>query len=109
MVANIPLKFLKTGFDLKTMKMVMSLNENFIGEVKKRFKETDTIMIMCRSGARGAASVNKLAKAGFKNVYNITDGFEGDKLKIPGSYNNGKRLVNGWQNSGVPWTYKLDS
>ena len=65
-------------------------------------------MIMCRSGARSAVSVNKLAKAGFKNVYNITDGFEGDKLKVPGSYNNGKRLVNGWKNSGAPWTYKLD-
>jgi rhodanese-related sulfurtransferase len=108
MAVNIPLKFLKTGFDLKKKKIVMSLNENFIGDVKKRFKETDTIMIMCRSGARSAASVNKLAKAGFKNVYSITDGFEGDSLKVPGSYNNGKRLVNGWRNSGAPWTYKLD-
>ncbi len=86
----------------------MPLNENFVTDVKKKFKVTDTIMIMCRSGARSAVSVNMLARAGFKNVYNIIDGFEGDKLNVPESYNNGKRLVNGWKNSGAPWTYKLD-
>jgi rhodanese-related sulfurtransferase len=52
--------------------------------------------------------VNTLAKAGFKNVYNIVDGFEGDKLHDPKSYNDGKRIVNGWKNSGSAWTYKLD-
>jgi len=108
MATNIPLKLLKAEVDLKRMKPVMPLNKNFVDEVKKKYKETDTIMIMCRSGARSAASVNNLAEAGFKNVYNITDGFEGDKLNVPGSYNNGKRIVNGWKNSGAPWTYKLD-
>jgi hypothetical protein len=49
-----------------------------------------------------------MAKAGFKTVYNIIDGFEGDSLKVPGSYNYGKRLVNGWKNSGAPWTCKLE-
>jgi hypothetical protein len=39
---------------------------------------------------------------------NIVDGFEGDALKIKGSYNNGRRLINGWKNSGAPWTYELD-
>jgi rhodanese-related sulfurtransferase len=108
MATNIPIKFFKDVINLKKMKPVMPLNENFVDEVKKKFKETDTIMIMCRSGSRSAIAVNKLAKAGFKNVYNITDGFEGDKLKAPGSYNSGKRIVNGWKNSGVSWTYKLD-
>ena len=108
MAINIPFRFLKTGIDLKKMKLSMPLNENFIDKIKKKFKKTDTILIMCRSGARSAASVDILAKAGFKSVYNIIDGFEGDKLNVPGSYNNGKRLVSGWKNSGAPWTYKLD-
>jgi rhodanese-related sulfurtransferase len=64
---------------------------------------------MCRSGGRSAYAVNLLAKTGFKNVYSIVDGFEGDKLDIEGSYYKGKRLVNGWKNSGAPWTYQLDS
>jgi rhodanese-related sulfurtransferase len=54
-------------------------------------------------------AVNLLAEAGFKNVYNITDGFEGDAVKDPEGYYYGKRVKNGWRNSGAPWTYKLES
>jgi hypothetical protein len=49
-----------------------------------------------------------MAKAGFQKVYNIIDGFEGDSLKDSDSYQNGKRIINGWKNSGAPWTYKLE-
>lgn len=108
MAANIPLKFLATDCDAETKKPIMPDNSNFVEEVKKKFQTTDTIMVMCRSGGRSAMAINLLAEAGFKNVYNIIDGFEGDALKIPGSYNNGKRLINGWKNSGAPWTYELD-
>ena len=108
MATNIPVKFLKDSVNPLTIKPVMILNENFVDEVKKKFKETDTILVMCRSGARSAASVNLLAKAGFKYVYNIVDGFEGDKLNVPGAYQNGKRIINGWKNSAAPWTYNLD-
>jgi rhodanese-related sulfurtransferase len=64
---------------------------------------------MCRSGGRSAMAVNLLAQAGFKNVYNITDGMEGDAVKDPASVFMGQRLVNGWKNSGLPWTYKTDT
>jgi len=40
--------------------------------------------------------------------FNITDGMEGDAVKDPDSVFNGQRLVNGWKNSGLPWTYKID-
>ena len=53
-------------------------------------------------------AVNQLAAAGFKNVYNITDGFEGDTVSDPESIYNGQRMKNGWKNSGVPWTYKIN-
>jgi rhodanese-related sulfurtransferase len=53
-------------------------------------------------------AVNLLAKAGFKNVYNITDGVEGDSVKDPNSVFNGQRLVNGWKNSDLPWTFDID-
>ncbi|NJL58895.1 MAG: hypothetical protein HC887_03825 [Desulfobacteraceae bacterium] len=87
---------------------MMKDNPNFVEEVKKRFKPSDMIFITCRSGGRSAMSVNKLAEAGFKTVYNITDGFEGDDVKDPGSAYYGKRMRNGWKNSGNPWTYELD-
>lgn len=109
MAANIPIRFLEPKVDAGNSRPVMPLNENFVEDVRKKFKPSDTLLVMCRSGGRSAAAVNMLAKAGYQNVYNIVDGFEGDALKIPGSYNNGRRLVNGWKNSGAPWTYQLDS
>ncbi len=102
MATNIPLKLFNGETDQKTKKPVMPLNQNFVAEVNKKFKKTDTIMIMCRSGSRSAKAVNLLAKAGFKNVYTVTDGFEGDKSK------EGRRTVNGWKNADASWTYKLD-
>ncbi len=108
MAVNIPIKFLAPKVDAVSGKPTMPLNENFVAEVRQRFQPADTIFVMCRSGGRSAAAVNKLAKAGYKKVYNIVDGFEGDALDVPGSYNNGRHLVNGWKNAGLPWTYKLD-
>ena len=68
----------------------------------------DTLMVMCRSGGRSAIAVNLLAQAGFRNVYQIIDGMEGDSVDDPDSVFQGQRLVNGWKNSGLPWTYKID-
>jgi len=53
-------------------------------------------------------AVNILAKEGFTKIYNIIDGFEGDAVKETGSPDYGKRTLNGWRNSGAPWTYDLD-
>ena len=108
MAYNIPGMFMKYRWDAKKKMYVMRNNRRFVRQVKKVFKPTDTILIMCRSGARSAKCTNKLAKAGYKKVYNIYDGFEGDKVKDKNSPQYGKRTKNGWRNSGAPWTYHLD-
>ena len=33
---------------------------------------------------------------------------EGDTVTDPESVFLGQRLVNGWKNAGLPWTYKID-
>ena len=86
----------------------MSPLADFVTRVRKVAGPDDTLLVMCRSGGRSAMAVNLLAKAGFRNVYNITDGMEGDAVKDPNSVFSGQRLVNGWKNSGLPWTYDLD-
>jgi hypothetical protein len=50
-------------------------------------------------------AVNQLAEAGFKRVFNITDGMEGDLVDDPDSVYRGQRMKNGWKNSRLPWTY----
>ncbi len=108
MANNIPSKFLTYKYDTEKKAPVMVDNPDFLEEVKKKFNTDDTIFIMCVAGGRSASSVNILAEAGFKNVYNIVDGFKGDMVQDPRSYFLGKRMLNGWVNSGAPWTYDLD-
>jgi rhodanese-related sulfurtransferase len=108
MARNIPVRVLNRELTDKNRKPVMEPNPDFVSQVKRDYKVSDTILVMCRSGGRSAMAVNLLAEAGFIKVYNITDGFEGDAVKDPESYYNGKRVKNGWKNSGAPWTYNLD-
>ena len=108
MAANIPIKFLIYEIDPVKKRPVMKINENFIAAAKKRYNTEQALYVMCKAGGRSAIAVNKLAEAGFKNVYNIIDGFEGDPLNVPGSYRNGNRIVNGWKNADASWTHHLE-
>ena len=85
----------------------MKLLPDFVSRVQQMAKPEDTLMVMCRSGGRGAIAVNLLAAAGFTHAYNIVDGMEGDPVEDPENVFLGQRLKNGWKNSGCPWTYKL--
>ena len=107
MAVNIPLAFPTYKWDVNKGNYSIAVNTDFIARAKERFKPDDTILVMCRSGGRSAMAVNTLAKAGFTNVHNIIDGFEGDKVEDPESIHHGKRMRNGWKNS-APWTYQLD-
>ena len=89
----------------------LEANPDFISEVRRRLNAKglnpdSTVVLICRSGDRSAAASNLLAEAGFKTVYSVVDGFEGD-LAADGP-NAGRRAVNGWKNSGLPWSYRLD-
>jgi len=73
-------------------------NPEFEVRARQRFAPEDVILVICRAGHRSAVAVNRLAAAGFRNVYNIVDGFEG------GAGN----AAAGWKNSGAPWTYDVN-
>ncbi len=86
-------------------------NQDFVAEFERRVKEKGlgkdaTIIIICRSGDRTSKAQDRLAAAGYTKVYSIAEGFEGDTAK--GGTQDGQRVVNGWKNAGLPWTYKLD-
>ncbi len=84
---------------------------DFLPEVRRRLAAKGLspdapVILICRSGDRSAAAANLLAEAGIKNVYSVVDGYEGD-IAAEGP-KAGQRVVNGWKNSGLPWSYKLD-
>jgi rhodanese-related sulfurtransferase len=108
MAWNIPLAKQSYEWDPEKKQLPMSLLPDFVTRVQTVAGTDDTLLVMCRSGGRSAMAVNLLAQAGFKNVYNITDGVEGDAVKEPNSVFHGQRLVNGWKNSALPWTYAID-
>ncbi len=105
---NIPLVFQAYQWDAAKGYFGVKPNPDFIALVQDQFTPEDTLLITCRSGGRSAMAVNLLAKNGFKHVYNIIDGMEGDLVKDPETPFEGKRKKNGWKNSGSPWTYEIN-
>ena len=81
---------------------------DFVSRVEQIAEHSDTLLVMCRSGGRSVRAVELLTRAGFSNVYNISDGMEGDLVTDTNSVFRGQRMVNGWKNSGLPWTYDVD-
>lgn len=108
MAWNIPFLFMTHQWDKEKNEYALKLNREFVAQVKEMAEPKDTILVMCRSGDRAAWAVDELAKAGFTNAYNIIHGMEGDTVKDPENLYDGKRMKNGWKNSGLPWTYKVD-
>ncbi len=108
MAQCIPLGFQSYRWDDQKGYFDLDVNPEFLDQVKEWFDPGDTILLMCRSGGRSAMAVNFLAKAGFTDAWNITDGMEGDLVNDPESPDDGKRTKNGWKNSGLPWTYQVD-
>ena len=87
-------------------------NNEFVSMLDRRLKDkglsrNDRIVFICKSGARSKRAAKALFKQGFKNVYIITTGFDGNKVKTGAK--KGQRVIDGWKNDGLPWRYKLDA
>jgi rhodanese-related sulfurtransferase len=98
-------------WDEKAGRFKLEYNNDFDAELARRVAakglgKDAPVILMCRSGDRSSKAVNLLAELGYTKVYTVIDGFEGDVAKD--GPDAGKRVVNGWKNAGLPWTYKLD-
>lgn len=79
--------------------------EAFLASQGQQGNKKVRLIFLCRSGDRSARAATLLAQAGYTNIWSILDGFEGDKAKDGDA--KGKRVVNGWKNAGLPWSYDL--
>jgi rhodanese-related sulfurtransferase len=107
MAWKIPVAVQLYDWDAEKKQFPMKPLLDFVSRVQTMAKPDDTLMVMCRSGGRSAIAANFLAKAGFKNVYNIIDGMEGDANADSDTVAQAQPLKDGWKNSGCPWTKKL--
>jgi rhodanese-related sulfurtransferase len=74
-------------------------NPEFIGELAASTGKDDALMFICRSGARSHAAAEAAMRAGWKETYNVLEGFEGDK-----DQQGHRNSVGGWRKAGLPWT-----
>jgi rhodanese-related sulfurtransferase len=100
-----------TEWDDKRFMYKLEPNQDFVPEIERRMKEkglgkTSPVILICRSGDRSSKAADRLQQAGFTRVYSVAEGVEGDTAKDGEKL--GQRVVNGWKNAGLPWTYKLD-
>jgi rhodanese-related sulfurtransferase len=66
-------------------------NPHFVRELESKAHKLDVILLLCRSGKRSVAAAEAVSRLGFKNVFNVLEGFEGD--------GNGS----GWRARELPW------
>ena len=100
-----------SDWDEKRTMYKLEPNQDFVSEIERRLKELGLakdapVILLCRSGDRSSKAADRLQAAGYTRVYSVAEGFEGDRAS-DGS-KKGQRVVNGWKNSDLPWSYKLE-
>jgi rhodanese-related sulfurtransferase len=71
----------------------------FIDGLRRVAGMSDTVLLLCRSGVRSHAAARAAATAGFRNVYNVLEGFEGQR-----NHDGHRSEIDGWRRHGLPWT-----
>lgn len=109
LVAYVEHPEMMTDWDDKRFMYKLEPNQDFVPEIERRMKEMGLgkdapIVLICRSGDRISKAADRLQMSGCTRVYSIAEGFEGDTSTDGEKL--GQRLVNGWKNANLPWTYK---
>lgn len=74
-------------------------NPAFLADLERATAARDqVVLLLCRSGKRSAAAARAATAAGYTNVFNVLEGFEGDL-----STGSQRGSVNGWRHRGLPW------
>jgi rhodanese-related sulfurtransferase len=76
----------------------MKSNPNFLAALEQQVDKEALVMFICRSGARSHNAAVTAEQAGYNEVYNILEGFEGDK-----DAKEHRNSLNGWRANGLPW------
>jgi len=77
----------------------MQINHQFITQVESVVEDkTVPVLLLCRSGQRSLAAAQALEQAGFKDLINIAEGFEGS---LDSEQHRGN--IDGWKYHQLPW------
>ncbi|MCU4639597.1 rhodanese-like domain-containing protein [Acinetobacter courvalinii] len=73
-------------------------NPRFLKELDSKVGKDKNILLLCRSGKRSALAATAAFSAGFAQVYNVLEGFEGDLNE-----QQQRNQSNGWRIHQLPW------
>jgi rhodanese-related sulfurtransferase len=73
-------------------------NPEFLAELAASVPKDQPVMFICRSGNRSHFAAEVATRAGWKEAYNVLEGFEGDK-----DAEQHRSTVGGWRKAGLPW------
>lgn len=77
-----------------------SPNPDFVAQLKMQIDPESLVMFLCRTGGRSDKAANAAHTAGYTEVYNVLEGFEGDTN--PEKKQRGG--ISGWCAANLPWT-----
>jgi len=75
-----------------------ALNPNFLSQLAEVAEKEAPVMFMCRSGGRSHSAAVAATQAGYRECYNVLEGFEGDK-----DATQHRNSTGGWRVAGLPW------
>jgi rhodanese-related sulfurtransferase len=73
-------------------------NPSFLTELEQRIEKDAPVMFICRSGGRSHNAAMLAQQAGYRECYNVLEGFEGDKDE-----QGHRNTRGGWRVAGLPW------
>ncbi|WP_082783517.1 rhodanese-like domain-containing protein [Snodgrassella sp. CFCC 13594] len=76
----------------------LNRNPRFARELAAQVNKNDVVLLICRSGKRSALAAQEAIKHGFKHIYSVAEGFEGDLDEY--GHRGG---FNGWRFHHLPW------
>lgn len=76
----------------------LTRNPRFVRELEAKVQKNEVVLLLCRSGNRSALAAEAAAKAGFNSVFNVQEGFEGER-----DANGHRGSADGWRFHGLPW------
>ena len=75
-----------------------ALNEEFISQLSSAVPQDSVLLMLCRSGVRSLAAGVEAKQAGYAEVFNVADGFEGQH-----NPQGQRKSTSGWCFEGLPW------
>jgi rhodanese-related sulfurtransferase len=70
----------------------------FLGALARVASPDEPVLLLCRSAVRSDAAADAATEAGYQRVYNVLEGFEGQR-----NHAGHRGELDGWRKLGLPW------